>query len=862
MSPTASCPLCDRQWLLVYPVRYALACPRGAARAPALAGNFRIDTRAPQSVATARHTLRALRPGYLYTYDEKRRRLCGYMVFEDGFLWRFPPGPLSLHPEDEDELTRGCVVNGELKFETLGRCVDIEHRPGDEATNWWFGWSNVSWTRALIAKIHDPDWRRRHMQRIDVPAMLAGGAPHTGEFQAAHHRIAHFAMNEQAMADAFGFSNRDPHREAHQGRRDLAKRIGDTMAASPIKKGFVVALNDPIGMANDLAELTVPNVHNGFDEEMYWKSVSAELLKSAELGVRAQARESTRTSYAVSDEIRKLQSSPGLAASGAGGEVTDMGLLYRLLKGFFKTGSLKKAMDDDERRAANVPAALREAEDAAWLDVSTRIDEKGKRVSVLDLGALERFPREYEQAFEAFQPTLDRLARAHADWLDSPLLADWMLGNTDREDLRSGYAYSESCAQAIGAGAGTGACKAVLQKWLDQPRMADTRNLFARALVFSQDDLMQAADAKIHGSDIQFESFMNLYKGALQKLERDPSAIALRDRLILTAANVIVDTLVKTGMSAAKNLVMLRLHLQAGVAIKFDQVSKIDLRNWILTQAREGGIDLEGGRTEQRRAATRVARDVIRKASAPNSHTVAIRMDIAALQRMGNLEAGAIEGVQIPGVATLKKWLGSSAPAVFNLGVATAVIQLATLAFAARDWAQSDEFGEDENGRKFWACVAAIFGNLLETISGTVKVAAEHPHPLSSVILKHWARARGLVKGGKYLGRALSSIAGAALAWMDISKGMMEAMSNGERTLARFYLLSGALNFYLAVFSLAEFIPLFWPVLVASIVVAAGIAMLRKSDLARWVSHCKFSKSGHYSSLNAELSAFASLIEA
>gem|GEM_PF-6976892 len=72
--PTLSgCPLCDRQSLLIYPVRYAIACPRGASKAPALTGHFRIDERAPQSVSTAKYTLRALRAGYLYTYDEKRK---------------------------------------------------------------------------------------------------------------------------------------------------------------------------------------------------------------------------------------------------------------------------------------------------------------------------------------------------------------------------------------------------------------------------------------------------------------------------------------------------------------------------------------------------------------------------------------------------------------------------------------------------------------------------------------------------------------------------------------------------------------------------------------------------------------------
>jgi len=215
MSP--NCSLCDRKSLLIYPVRYAIACPRGAAKAPALTGNFRIDARAPQSVATAKYTLRALRPGYLYTYDEKRRRLRAYMVLPDGLMWNFVPGHL---PPPESSMRRtatGCATTGDLSFVSLGRCVDVEHTPGiDEATNLWIGWSNVAWTKALVQKalnVHEgPKWRAQHMQCIDVKAMVAGSAPHTGEFQASRAHVASFAMDGQALKDAFDFGNTPPRR--------------------------------------------------------------------------------------------------------------------------------------------------------------------------------------------------------------------------------------------------------------------------------------------------------------------------------------------------------------------------------------------------------------------------------------------------------------------------------------------------------------------------------------------------------------------------------------------------------------------------------------------------------------------------
>jgi hypothetical protein len=161
MSRLKGCPLCDRQSLLIYPVRYAIACPRGAARAPALSGNFKIDSRAPQSVGSAKYTLRGLRQGYLYTYDEKRKKLLAYMVLDSGILYEFQPDTVPPPGDAANELTKRPCMSSGMSFESYGRCIAVQHTPGsDEATNLWIGWSNVRWTKDLVHnKIGDAVWR-------------------------------------------------------------------------------------------------------------------------------------------------------------------------------------------------------------------------------------------------------------------------------------------------------------------------------------------------------------------------------------------------------------------------------------------------------------------------------------------------------------------------------------------------------------------------------------------------------------------------------------------------------------------------------------------------------------------------------
>ncbi|WP_186100886.1 T6SS effector BTH_I2691 family protein [Burkholderia gladioli] len=851
MPTTKGCPLCDRQSLLIYPVRYAIACPRGASKAPALSGNFRIDGRAPQAVATAKYTLRALRPGYLYTYDEKRKKLAAYMVLDDGIMWSFPPDVTPPPGDAESALTQGCAMAGDLAFESLGRCVSVEHTPGsDEATNLWIGWSNVRWTKDLVYnKINDAAWRKQHMQCVNVPAMLAGSATDTGEFQATQSKIAHFAMDAQAMATAFGFSNRAPKDEIRLRQRNVAKRIGDAMAESPNKKGFVVAVNDPVGLTNDLAELTVPNLNNGFDEQMFWKWTSAQLLERAEAGIRANAKAITGLTYGTSKTIADANAAN--MKVGAQGVPDAIGF-FHVMRSWIKTGSLEQAMKEEDQKTENVPATQEAAANEAWEEATFKVGPDGKRTSVLDEEALKRFPQEYQQALEAFNPKWQPLVQAHADWLKSQLLAEWMAGVHDSQDLRSGYAYSESCAQTIGAAAGTEACKTVLDGWLNG-QASDIRNLYVRALMFNQDTLMKAADAQVHGSDIQYENFLNLYKEAIKKIEKLGNAANLRDRLIVTTANQIVGVLTKSTRGAALGFVTIRLAIQSGVRLKPSQVTKLAIRDWVLQQARELGVKLDGDRTEQRASATQVGKQVLKTAPPSDPNIVAYEMDVDALVKDGKLEASAIKAVKVPGVDAAKKWLGSAQE--FNLGVVTVIFQMATLTFAAKDWAGSDQFSQGETGLKAVGAVVSIVGTVIETASETVAKAPAHP--LSAFIMKQWAGASEWAEVGAKVGRGLGALAGIVLAGFDLIKNAPEAYRNKETKLWVLYNLSGALGVYVAAAAFFSW-PLFWPALILSILVGIAIAIFKASALKDWVSRCKFSKGEHYDSLEAELKAFSS----
>lgn len=844
-----SCNLCDRKSLLLYPVRYAVACPRGAAKAPALGGNFKIDsTKVPASVGTAKYTLRAMRAGYLYVYEEKHKRLKAYMVLPSGMMWSFIPGMM---PPNPAVVPTNCLDRQQL---ALGYCIDVEHSDSDPATNVWIGWSNVLWTKRLVGQADDAGWRMLHMQCINVPSMLSGGASDTGEFQANNSKIAHFAMDEKAMKTAFKFSNTDPKMENHQ--HTEAPRIAAAMARSPMKKGFIVAVHDPVGLTNDLGELVVPGIDSGFNEDVYRGSITKQLLERAERGIRAQAREEAGFEYRTSEMVNQANQNP-MSYSTGGGAVDIIGA-WKFVTGSIKAGGISNYTAEqaaqDKKYGADEAGHQKAAEEEAW-DEASHTGEGSARKSSIDRKHLDNFPKEYKDALDKFKPQWDELVKAHAEWLNCKLLSDWMSGVHDDADIRSGYAYSESCSQSIGSAAATDACGKVLNDWLETGQFTNSRNLYARALLFNQKQLIDAAQAQIHKSDIQYENFLNLYKQALARVKPGEAA-RLLDKLVLTTGSVIVKALTKGARSVAFVPIMIRLSLHSGTVIRASSQSKAELRAWAIDEAKKAGIKLETDRTQTRADALKAAKTAVKAGPKSDVNVVIYELDVDALEKAGKIEAGSIKAVKLPGADKVKAWLGSSAPEAFHLGVATFIFQLFTLQAAVEDVAGNDRFNRVETDTKAAAAVINIVGAMMETVSETVEKGPAHP--LSAFILKQWSLGERELAGLKLGGRALGAITGAALAVFDVMNAV-ESFKKEEFGLTALYAGSSILGFYVAAFAITGAIPGFWIVLAASILIALAIAHYKASAMKDWISRSYFGTGEEkYPTLEEELSAFNS----
>ncbi len=809
-----SCELCARKGVLIYPVRYAIACPGGAAAAPALSGNFRIDG-GPLEVGKARYTLRSMRQGYLYVFDEKRKSLRAYVVTGQGQLWNFNTDYLPPLPET---IKFGCTNQAEVAY---SRCVDIIHKGGDAATNVWIGWSSVVWTRALIGKIGDPAWRKKHMQCIDVAAMIAGTAPHTGEFGRDHAKIAHFSLSKAAMEQAFSFSNTPVAQEQNQSK--LSQSINLTMAKhGPYNQGFIVGLNDPVGITNDLSELTTPSVDAGFNEDIARGKMIYEFLQATEKGLRDEAVQGVEKADAVAKNYAAHPEKGGDLYNGTR-------RFWQMLKaGGFEAYDARIAADK-KKYGVDLAARKRAAADHAWTDITF----DGPK-PLLDQTRINGFPELYAATLKEFEPEYEKIARTHLAWLTSEQLANWMEGVHDTEDLRSGYAYSESVLQCIGAGVNTRVCSEQLMVWLNSGKLSGNRNLYGRGLFFNQDAIIKSVEPHVNLRDFKVEDALNVYKLRLEHVQAG-HARRLIDRMALGTANIIVKALTQSTYLTARGIALAHMTMVGGTTIKAVKMRPTVLAKWILAQAQLQGVPFTHANRVNKVAAYQEAKRIL-KANPADRGLIAYELDVAKLEVDGRITAGSMTEIKVPGFDVSKRWLGTSRD--FGIGVVTTILQLAAIKYLVDDVLESGPHNDFDRRNKLGIAIVGLTSGVVETICMTVAKAPSHP--LAAKLLTQWsvltvAIAEKMAFGAKIVGAAAGVIAGA----YEIYQGALK-ISAGDFVSGVLVMVGGGLG---ACAALAMYFgaTACWPLFVLSILMGFVIALVSNDELKEWISRCYFS---------------------
>jgi hypothetical protein len=264
MTTPTSCPFCDKKGLPILPLRHAVARADTAVTMPKLQAPFGQGVSdIPLPGDEAHYTLRLLRSGYLYVFDERRGEWTAYVVTRQGYLFGFDPHAKT--PPKVHDREFSCARAGDAH---IARCVTV--KDAKHATRVWLGFSDAPWTPAVLEKHAKQAYRQAHMQLFDVAAWRAGGTqPNVDTADKAAALVAEFTLS---YAMAFGEASSMSRRFGSQYGRNAALAAEGAEAVMQQLSPWAHALGDLLDAAL-MKEKTADFVH--------WADTAAEPFRPA-----------------------------------------------------------------------------------------------------------------------------------------------------------------------------------------------------------------------------------------------------------------------------------------------------------------------------------------------------------------------------------------------------------------------------------------------------------------------------------------------------------------------------------------------------------------------------------------------------
>ncbi|MDI1258280.1 T6SS effector BTH_I2691 family protein [Aquabacterium sp.] len=433
------CEFCDKKGLAVLPARPAVA-PAGM-HAPAVPKDMMAGA-ADIAINPASYTLRHLRPGFLYTYDEARGKLEAYAVVEGGYFYKLEP-----NESTPPNLKFSCAPE---KCGTVASCVTVPDVKN--ATNVWFGYSDVQWTEAVRTKHkNDGAYRARHMQCLDVKTWVASKAHHGAvDINEVDKVVAEYALSDaagKALASSI---------TKFKSKASTAKALKERVPLISTAGGLVMAVADPAAIAADLALL----MQNSFD------AFSNAKVRKRELAV---SNAITNIEQAVREYARSAEESAADKAANDMLGQPDIGMLF--------SGYREKKLAQVEDVRTVTEAEAKRAGDHEWARYQTKFDFK----------AAAAWRKDFDAQLQTFdKANIEPLALAHTAWMKSTLMAAKFECTHDASDERVGLVYAKTLHMCIGSTQDKAACFDLYVDWFDGD-ITKKENLLLRALTLNLD---------------------------------------------------------------------------------------------------------------------------------------------------------------------------------------------------------------------------------------------------------------------------------------------------------------------------------------------------------------------------------------
>ncbi len=515
--PSKICSVCDQSGLAIMPLRYAVAQPAKVSapviKAPFGAGLDLI----PLPEESAAYTLRQLRGGYLYVFNEVRGTWHGYVVTADAYLLEY-----NIHNKTPPNLD-GAKPCSRMAVSASSRCVMIPD--AHLAGRIWLGFSDTAWTTRVFKQNRVQAYRKQHMRCIDIGAWATRDGKitesHLAAMSKAAEYVAEYAVPEEHFRNGIRIEHETAYRHSPQ---DFINSHGELEAflqsAKKFGKGLppaMVALYDPVGITMEINHLILGEAKKFEDaEDRDWKKTTS----SAIAGLRQMMEED-----AVATALSAHQ-----------------GERYATLDG----QRLYPEWDDEMRErneltfATLPPAQEEKVRREAWARYTDNYNEDERLA----------FEAKLETDLEHFmQKTITPLVEAFIGWYWSDRFRHSMVGNHDPEEWDSGLCYTHIANLCL---SGLTGHQKIVDKLLEDLRghYSDLHNVTLRALVLNESQaasrLEEAATAELAlGNPFAWRNILNAFDHVANLLGEDrvKGGLALAAGFAHQISGAIVSTL-------------------------------------------------------------------------------------------------------------------------------------------------------------------------------------------------------------------------------------------------------------------------------------------------------------------------------
>ncbi|PPE67305.1 T6SS effector BTH_I2691 family protein [Caldimonas caldifontis] len=471
------CETCAKEGLPLLLARYALM--PADAQAPRVSGHLAPPELTQVSLgASAHYGLRLLRSGYVYVYDEARKRWDEYFVTADGFLTKLPERIRAFKVRHNIATHFRCARNGAAPLAGV-----ITIRNPRHATKVWIGFSDVQWTDAVLNQHDDAAVRQRHMTCITVSGGRVEPQARTAPIEQVGQWLPEFQLGAQAGQQRFGPWCPHPFSSRHAAAQAFLQAV---QQARPQGGAAIVALHDPVGLAMEIAALAEARkliYMSRSDVEKPHFAASAIVNLEQQLKEQAKLSEIIAGEALAQDEERRMELPVGTMAA------------MMEPPGNPRAAALLRRHTVD---------GLNTVAQRAW----RRYTHDHRDLPRFDPAAARDWLQQHHRAFEAYDKDhIAPLAQAHAAWMQHGLMQGAMACNYDAADIHSGLAYTAAVGLMMRYTSDKQPSFELYLRWLREGDASAASNLVMRALAFNQEELARA----VNQADASGASDLRLY---------------------------------------------------------------------------------------------------------------------------------------------------------------------------------------------------------------------------------------------------------------------------------------------------------------------------------------------------------------